>query len=187
MMFDENISDEHIVSKIIKGDVNSFKYLVDRYQKYIFNIGMRFFKNKDDATDFVQDIFLRAYGELRSFKGKSFRFWIVKIAYNYGINQIKAKKTCGNDSLGDAQSREPAPEASYIKDETVKLIESVLSELPEHYRICLDMYFYYGFTYKEICGITEFPVNTIKSNVLRAKEILRDKLRGSIAEDYYEM
>ena len=76
---------------------------------------------------------------------------------------------------------------SHIKDETISLLRNAMNKLPEQYRICVDLYFYMGMKYAEIEGITGYPVNTIKSNVLRAKQILRDRLRGSIAEDYHEM
>ncbi len=57
-----------------------------------------------------------------------------------------------------------------------------LGELPERYRICVDMFFFYDRSYLEIEAITGFPVNTIKSHVFRAKKILREKLEG-IAPD----
>jgi len=53
-----------------------------------------------------------------------------------------------------------------------------LKELPERYRICIDMFFFYDLTYQEIEVITGFPVNTIKSHVFRAKKLLKEKLEG---------
>lgn len=186
MIFEQS-TDEQIVKRVLKGDVDVFKLIVNRYKDYIFSIGMRFFKNEYDSGDFAQEIFLKAFNELSSFKGKApFRFWLVKIAYNYGINRVKAKKI-DDVFFEDAQSAEPGPEKAHIKNETIRVLREAIAGLPEKYRTCMDMYFYLGLSYNKINEITGFPVNTIKSNVLRAKNILRDKLRGSIAEDYHEM
>ncbi len=180
-------SDEHIVRKVSNGDTENFRLIVSRYQAYIYSIGMRFFKNEDDSSDFVQDVFLKAFNELKSYKGKgSFRAWLVRIAYNYGINKIKAQRI-DNVIFEDSPSNEPAPEQTHAKGETINVLRRAIDALPEQYRICLDLYFFMGLKYSDIERITGYPVNTIKSNVLRAKQILRDKLRGTIAEDYHEM
>ncbi len=186
-MQSENSTDEQVLRDVIRGDAEKFKIIVERYQAYIFSIGMRFFRNEDDSYDFVQDVFLKAFNELGTFKGKAFfRSWLVRIAYNYGINRIKEKRIREED-INERASEESTPEKDHLKYETVVLLRKAIDDLPEKYRICVDLYFFMGFKYNEIESITGYPVNTIKSNVLRAKQILRDKLRGSIAEDYNEM
>ena len=78
-MQNEIFSDERIVSQVFDGDIETFRVIIERYQSYIYSIGMRFFKNDDDSNDFVQDVFIKAYNELGSFKGKAqFRSWLVK-------------------------------------------------------------------------------------------------------------
>jgi len=67
------------------------------------------------------------------------------------------------------------------------MLMRAVGALPERYRICVELYFFMGLTYGEIGRITGYPVNTIKSNVLRAKTMLRDELKGTIAEDYNEL
>ena len=62
-----------------------------------------------------------------------------------------------------------------------------MSALPEKYRVCIDLYFFYGLPYAEISAMTGFPVNTIKSHVSRAKRMLRDSLRETMAEGNDEM
>ena len=186
-MQNEIFSDERIIRQILDGNVEKFRVIIERYQAHIYSIGMRFFKNNDDANDFVQDVFIKVYNELGTFKGKAqFRSWLIKIAYNFGINKINARKI-DNVVFEESVSGWPTPEQDHIKDETINLLRNAVNTLPEQYRICVDLYFYMGMKYSEIEGVTGYPVNTIKSNVLRAKHILRDRLRGSIAEDYHEM
>ena len=186
-MFDKRLPDEQIVGKVLNGDTESFREIVNAYQSHIFNIGMRFFKNRDDALDFVQDVFFKAYNEIESYKRKApFRAWLFKIAYNMGINRIKERKV-ENVQIEDSISGNLNTEKDFIRDEAMNALFKAVNSLPEQYRICIDLYFFLGLKYADIKSITGYPVNTIKSNVLRAKNILRDKLRGNIAEDYNEM
>ena len=187
------LPDEEVVSQIKQGRTGLYAVLVKRYQDRIYSIGMRFFHNEDDSSDFVQEVFIKAYRGLGSFKGRGllgeskFSSWLLKIAYNHGINALNRGKRY--ESL--SESCEPVSgedvERQQIKRETGRALEEALKELPEKYAICLDLYFFYGVSYPEISEVTGFPVNTIKSHVFRAKGLLRKRLRGTIAEDYHEV
>jgi RNA polymerase sigma-70 factor (ECF subfamily) len=132
-------------------------------------------------------VFLKAYNEIQSYKRKApFRAWLIRIAYNMGINMIKVKKI-EKVILEDSVYGNKNTEKDYLMDETANALFTAINTLPDQYRICIDLYFFMGFKYIDIENITGYPINTIKSNVLRAKQILRDKLRGSVAEDYHEM
>ena len=74
-----------------------------------------------------------------------------------------------------------SPEEIEIRKITQDAIRTAISELPEKYAVCIEMYFFYDIPYKEISEITEFPENTIKSHIFRAKKILKARL-----EEYYE-
>ena len=184
----DNILDEEIIRRVIHGEIELFKEIVARYQNRIFSIGMRFFKNKDDSSDFVQDVFIKAYSNLKFYKGRSlFKFWLIKIAYNHGINKINEKKVEGEFSEVLMESNDETPDREYMKDEIKEFLMKAMSKLPEKYQICLDFYFFWGISYNQISHITDIPINTIKSNVLRAKTILRDILKGTIAEEYHDL
>jgi RNA polymerase sigma-70 factor (ECF subfamily) len=186
-MNNEVKTDEQIVKQVLVGGIESFKIIVERYQKKIFGIGMRFFKNRDDSYDFVQEVFIRAYENLKSYAGRApFRFWLTKIAYNHGINRVGAKRT-EPEVPEEISAGDSTPETGHLRDEVRELLMEAINQLPDRYRICVDLYFFMGLTYNEISEITGYPVNTIKSNVLRAKTMLRDELKGTIAEDYHEL
>jgi len=184
----EDWSDEQIVQSILQGETERFRIIVRRYQEKIFNIGMRFFRNEFDSNDFVQDVFIRAYGNLGSYREKApFRYWLTRIAYNRGIDVAGAVKP-ERDIAGEGpETHDPSPEKLHVRGEVRDMLMSAVDKLPEKYRICLDFYFFLGLSYSEIFEITGIPINTVKSNVLRAKKILRNSLRGTIAEDYNEM
>ncbi|OHD66767.1 MAG: hypothetical protein A2176_11100 [Spirochaetes bacterium RBG_13_51_14] len=186
-MDNEHKTDEQIVKQVLFGGIESFRIIVERYQKRIFGIGMRFFNNRDDSYDFTQEVFIRAFESLKSYAGRApFRFWLTKIAYNHGINRLSAKRT-ESDVPEEIPSGESTPEARHLRGEIRKILLNAVNELPERYRICVDLYFFMELTHGEISEITGYPVNTIKSNVLRAKIILRNELKGTIAEEYDEL
>ncbi|MEL3908643.1 MAG: sigma-70 family RNA polymerase sigma factor [Treponemataceae bacterium] len=171
--------DDFIVCKIVlNGNTEAFRILIEKYQARIFNLGFSFFKNADDANDFVQDVMIKAFLKLHTFKGKSkFSTWLMSIAYNTAINSSKKKRDYTSFIENyDCASMAKTPEQQYLEKEMVKAVKEAVSFLPEKYRICVDLYFFYGMPYADIEKITKFPVNTIKSNVFRAKKILKEKL-----------
>ena len=186
-MDNEHKTDEQIVKQVLFGGIESFRIIVERYQKRIFGIGMRFLSNRDDSYDFTQEVFIRAFESLKSYAGRApFRFWLTKIAYNHGINRIGAKRTAP-EVPEEIPAGDTTPETGHLRGEIPELVTEAITGLPARYRICVDLYFFMGLTYNEISEITGYPVNTIKSNVLRAKTMLRDELKGTIAEDYHEL
>ena len=70
------------------------------------------------------------------------------------------------------------PEMKLLKDLARKTVLEAILELPERFRVCIDLFFFYDRSYQEIEAITGYPVNTVKSHVFRAKKILRNKLDG---------
>ncbi|HPF07186.1 MAG TPA: sigma-70 family RNA polymerase sigma factor [Spirochaetota bacterium] len=185
----DGLSDEQAVRKVQKGRSEYFSLIVERYSSRIFSIGMRFFYNSDDSADFTQEVFLKAFDKIEAYREIApFRFWLVKLAYNLAINMKKGR---GEEHL-QVEINEPvysgeSPEEVHVKNELKDLLLQEINRLPERYRICLDLYFFFGLKYSEISEITGYPVNTIKSDVFRAKNILRDKLKGTLAEECYEM
>jgi len=188
-MPEKKFSDEYIVRQVQKGNFESYRLIIERYQDKIFSIGMRFFYDRDDSADFAQEVFLKAFKKINSFREIAlFKYWLVKLAYNHAINMKKSMHDNGAEfNCEEIPSVYKLPEKNHIYGEIKKILSDEINKLPERYRICIDLYFFLGLKYNEISEITGYPVNTIKSDVLRAKNILRQKLKGTIAEDYHEM
>lgn len=171
--------DDELVTRVLDGDREAFSALVRRYQARILRLGWGFFRDRDAAEDFAQDVFLKAYGGLAGFRrASSFSTWLTRIAYNAGIN---AKRRFGRYETMDsepADMRLLSPEDACILSESVDELKAAMAKLPEKYALCLDLYFREGMKYEEIGDVTGFPVNTIKSHVFRAKRDLRVALSG---------
>lgn len=178
------LTDEILVNQIVAGERDLYRILIERHQQNVFSLGLGFFKNTEDASDFTQEVFLKAYMGLSGFQGRSrFSTWLYRIAYNTGINSLKRR----HEFISLASEYEeqpdsfdpPAPdnvEAEILRKYAMEAVREAMKELPERYRICLELYFFYDRTYDEIEVITSFPLNTIKSHIFRAKQLLRERL-----------
>ena len=172
-----------LVEQILSGNKELFRLLIKRYQQKVHAMGLSFFHNREDAADFTQDVFLRSFRGLASFKGRSrFSTWLYRIAYNTAVNSIKRRKEY--NSLSEEPITEDGPEQQMLQHASAHIIRMAVDALPEKYRICIDLYFFYDCSIKEIEVITGIPENTIKSHVFRAKKLLREKLEK---EQEYEM
>jgi RNA polymerase sigma-70 factor (ECF subfamily) len=170
--------DELLVEQALAGDSSAFEEIVRLYKRRITALGMGFFKNLSDTEDFVQEVFIKLYTRLSSFRGEArFSTWCTRIAYNIAFNSIHRRKEY--ESIAEEQLlRAPGrgPEEEQMRRITAEAVREVVRELPPVYAICLDLYFFHDMPYKEISIITDLPVNTIKSHIFRAKKLLRDKL-----------
>ncbi|MCH5291702.1 MAG: sigma-70 family RNA polymerase sigma factor [Treponema sp.] len=173
--------DLQLVREVLAGKHSVFAMLVARCQKRISALGMSFFHNASDTEDFVQDVFLKAFTKLGSFRGESsFETWLTRIAYTTAVNAKNRRHEYEHISDEDLlPSKGDNPENAEIRRITQEAVREAVAQLPERYALCLDLYFFYDTPYDEIAIITGLPMNTIKSHIFRAKKILRDKL-----EDY---
>jgi RNA polymerase sigma-70 factor (ECF subfamily) len=176
----DDFNDQLVVSQIISGQKDLFRLLVRRHERSVYGMGMSFFHNKDDASDFTQEVFLKAYRNLSRFEGRSrFSTWLYKIAYNTAINEVNRRKeyySLAEEDIGRLVNSGETPERITLRNAAKEAVREALKDLPERFRICVDLFFFYDRSYQEIEAITGIPVNTIKSHVFRSKILLKDKL-----------
>ncbi|MDR2730721.1 MAG: sigma-70 family RNA polymerase sigma factor [Treponema sp.] len=170
-----------IVNQVISGQKDMFRLLVLRYERAVYGMGIGFFRNPEDTSDFTQEVFLKVFRNLSCFEGRSrFSTWLYKIAYNTAVNGVNRRKEYR--SLVEEEKEKlvspvnDTPERIFIRNVTCEAIRTAVKELPERFRICVDLFFFYDRSYQEIELITGIPVNTVKSHVFRAKKLLREKL-----------
>ncbi|MBN2440262.1 MAG: sigma-70 family RNA polymerase sigma factor [Spirochaetales bacterium] len=182
----ERQDDNILVQRIIKGETDTYRTIVEKYQKTIFYLGLKFFHNHADAEDFAQEVFLKAFENLKSFGGKvPFKGWLYKLAFNLAVNQyhldkkrfllsgeLKGPGTEENLLIDQSESIENR----IIRNETRDEINKICKELPGVYNVVVKMHFFDGFKLKEIKEILDVPLNTVKSYISRAKNLIKKKL-----------
>lgn len=184
--------DEHLlIEKILNGDKEAFRVIIQKYKRLVFHIIFRMVSNKTEREDLGQEIFIKIYDNLRKFKGNSsLTTWISAIAHNTCKNYLKKKKTGLYEDIlpkveTDDENQSPAESIAAKErelDETisVKEIYDILNReiflLPVLYREILSLYYLEQLSYKEISAIVKLPEGTIKNYMFRARAILKQKL-----------
>lgn len=171
--------DKALIKKTLKGDSQAFAELMSFYYNRVQALGRQFFYSDADSEDFIQEVFLKVFKNLSSFRGESsFATWLTRIAFTTAINTKKRVKDFQSipDDM-DLPSSIKSPEEQQILSITQQAVNEAIKELPEKYAICLTLYFFHDLSHEEISSVTGFPINTIKSHIFRAKKILRQKLQ----------
>jgi RNA polymerase sigma-70 factor, ECF subfamily len=175
------LNDEQIAIEVQKGDVESFRVLVERFEPKLTRYARRFLFAPDEAKDLLQEIFIKVYVNIRSFDAdRRFSPWIYRIAHNEFVNALKKKKKERNNlSLFYVDVLFPHPIAKETADdpanhrETAELLEGSLDALDEKYRAPLVLYYLEDMDYKEIAEVLRIPISTVGVRLQRGKAMLK--------------
>ena len=173
------LRDYEVCKAVLNGNTQAFAILAAQYQKRVYMLGLSFFDNTDDCEDFVLDVMLKAYSALGTFRAEApFATWLMRIAYNTALNSVKKRNRYSSLADGtEIEYRGDNPEEKHLNECIVLSVREAVNSLPDNYRICIDLYFFYDMSYTDIAAVTELPLNTIKSHIFRAKKILREYLK----------
>ena len=174
--------DTQLVKASQQGDQDAFASLVQRHQRRVFNLVLRMLQDSEEASEITQEAFLAAWMGLPSFRGEArFATWLYRIAYNCTLKQIDRHKR--------ERSLRATMEAEQILDEVNKETEDILElrarqtivreqleKLPTQYRIVLILRHFQEMTYEEMADILTLPIGTIKTNLFRARHLLKERL-----------
>ncbi len=185
--------DEAILIRNAKnGDIDAFNSLVLIYQEQVFNLAYRMLNDEMAAQDAAQNTFINAFQHLKSYRGGSFRAWVLRIAANNSYDELRRKKRKPSQPLiaVDAESGEEMddpiwladnrnlPEESIIKKELEEAIQRCIDQLPNNYRAVMILVDVLGFGYQEASQIAGSPIGTIRSRLARARLRLQNCLQG---------
>ncbi len=86
-------SDSFYIDQVLKGDTKSFAYLIDKHKDMVYTVALRIIRNREDAEELAQDVFVKAFQSIDKFKKESkFSTWLYRIAYNTSISKVRKKK-----------------------------------------------------------------------------------------------
>ena len=172
--------DDEIIKKCLSGEIEAFRYLVEKYQIRIINTCLKYTKNIIDAEDVAQEVFLRAYDNLNNFKFDSkFYSWLYRIAVNTSLNYInskekrKEKETISDEScLNNSSTSSDNPNDYYQMMELIDKVEPLFDNLPDDLKKLLELYEIYDYSYEEISKKLSVPIGTVRSRLHRARSML---------------
>jgi len=176
------LSDHELIEQVVNGSLESYDQLMTRYQRLVFKIAYGFGRNKQNSMDITQNVFLKAYENLTSFKGKgSFKAWIAKIAYHEGINWAKKnhpyEKSATFDEVLMNQSDGITQEDEVLaKEHKAQLLQSLFS-LNTRYRLAVVLRYFNEMPIREISGVLKCSEGVVKSMLHRSLLQLKENLK----------
>lgn len=174
------LEEAQLIAQAQSGDQLAFAELVERYQVAVYNLCARMLGQSQDAEDAAQEVFLRIYRQLGSYKSAHrFSTWVLSIASHYCIDQLRKRRfsLVPLDSIVPwARSRQAAPDEVAIEGERRTDIQHLLEALPEKYRVAVVLRYWYDLSYAEIGQVLELPENTVKTRLHRARQMLAGAL-----------
>jgi RNA polymerase sigma-70 factor, ECF subfamily len=172
------VEDRDLIAKARKGDVEGYNLLVSRWEKRVFNYLLRLTRNREDAMDLSQDVFLKAYQNLPKLDdpGK-FSSWLFRIAHNEAYSLLRKKKP------EDELMHDPMVAGGrdrLLPMELSLTVESALKRLSDDQREAVLLKVYQGFKFEEMAEILDCPVSTVKSRLYTALDLLKTTLAPSM-------
>ena len=178
-----DLDERRLVEACLGGQAGAFDLIVERHRRSVYLLCYRFVSNHEDASDLSQDVFLRAYRGLRSFRGQSsLATWLYRIGVNVCLNRVSAKKL-QSESIEDRQfvdeGAESAPER-LLKNERGARVRAAIAQLPRKQRATLVLRMYHEMSHQEIADVLGSSVGAVKANFFHAlgnlKKLLGDEV-----------
>lgn len=174
----ELYSDTYYIERIQAGDTAGFACLLDRYSRPVYSLALKIVRNKEDAEELTQDVFMKVFHKLGSFKGdSSFSTWIYRIAYNTAISETRKKRpeypAVEESMIASISEEEVADALGYIStDEQVGRLEAALELLAPDERAMILFFYMENKGIEEIASITGLSVANVKVKLHRIRKKL---------------
>ena len=182
------VPDDVLVRRVQAGNTEAFEELVRRYERKVYNITYRLMGNEQDASEALQDAFMRAYRFIGKFQFKSSFFtWLYRIATNVSLSKLRKREKIDTVSIdqpvneaGDLPFEIPdlkyGPEKLMKQRELRAAIQKSVEELPEDYRSVVVLRDLEGLSNEEVSKVLKLSVAAVKSRLHRGRLVLREKL-----------
>lgn len=179
---EENI--KPLLEGCLRHDRQSQKHLYQQYYGYGMSISLRYASNRDEASEILNDAFMKIFGNLGKFDlTKPFKPWLRKILVNTAINHFHKKQREFHADEMTTASKESDTE-KILSGISYHEIIGLLQKLPPSYRTVFNLYVIEGYTHEEIAGMLNIAIGTSKSNLFKAKEQLKVILSDYLEVDY---
>lgn len=186
-MLSEN--EQILIKKIIEGDEVCFEKIVNEHKNKIYNFSLNMLYNKEDAQEAALEVFYRFYKDIKRFNGRcKISTYLYQIAKNLCKDILKKKKikTLSLENIDAILSDTFSPEKIYLEKEKRKEAISCLSGLDDTYREVLILRELENFSYKEISEILKQNLNTVKTNIKRARQMILSRSASAEGSDENE-
>jgi RNA polymerase sigma-70 factor (ECF subfamily) len=180
------VSDDALVQAVIDGDQHAFETIFERYRRPITKVVGRFFRERSDIEEFVQQCFTKAYFSLKNFRGgdSSFQAWMTRIAVNVCYDEFRRKQR-KSENLFAEMSDEENNYIETIADGKIigtdssmiaaQLVDKVLSALDEEDRLAMTLVYSEDYTLDEAASVIGITTSSLKSRLFRCRNHIRKR------------
>jgi RNA polymerase sigma-70 factor, ECF subfamily len=193
----EELTDEELVHRILKGETFLFEIIMRRYNQRLFRITNGILKNGTEAEDVIQDAYVRAYEHLNQFAGDAkFSTWLTKIAIYEAFRRSKRSKrltsienfTKAEKIMNIFKGESDNPEKDFLRRRIVEMLESAINSLPAKYCVAVMLRDVEGLSTEETAECLGISEEAVKTRLHRGRSILRKELgdrAGITVKDLY--
>lgn len=173
------MNESRLVRQAQSGDPNAYGDLVRAHQTAVLGVCWRILGNVHDAEDAAQEAFIRAYTRLHTFDAaRPFGPWIRRVAANVCLNRVAVQAAPLVELNAETEGAwvAPSPEWETEQAEQAEAVRAAFLSLPPTYRVVVELRHFQDMSYADMASLLGLPVNTIKSHVFRARQLLATRL-----------
>lgn len=171
--------EEKLVQRAKDGDTAAFEQLIEIYSPALFGIVMRMAQDEQQAELVLQETFWRTWRALGRYQSnRPFLPYLASIAANYLRDMWRKDKRLldWNDDLVQAKQISDQPEVLLEQKQAIQDLEEIVAHLPDNYRMVIALRYDAEFSYEQIAETLSIPVNTVRTYIRRAKQVIREKM-----------
>ena len=167
---------EELIKRCVEGDRSAQEYLYRKYSSKLYGICLKYSRNKTEAEDNLHDSFMIIYDKIGQFSARgSFEGWLKRITVNTILQKYRKENYM---SQLPEQFRDATDETQPHLEVSLSTLLQYIQELPHKYRLTFNLYVLDGYSHKEISEQLGTSTGTSKSNLARARMILREKIKN---------
>ncbi len=165
---------DQLIKKCKKKNVKAQEQLYKLYSSKLFSICLKYANDYSSAEDTLQDAFITIFDKINQYKNQgSFEGWVKRITINTALQKFRKQK------VFDIINEEQIEEVDVVIDEediSLDYLLKIIQQLPDRYRLVFNLYVLDGYSHKEVAEMLEISIGTSKSNLARARNILKQKI-----------
>jgi RNA polymerase sigma-70 factor (ECF subfamily) len=185
-----NLNEMELISRCQKGDQEALKAIFDQYHKKVYRIAYGVVREREEAFDIVQEVFIKLYRSIRNFKGKSkFYTYLYRMTMNTAIDYTRKRGRSLFSSLEEMEGFEPSdgvekrPDSIFLHKELEGRVKVALEKLPADQRMALIFREVEGLSYQEMAEAMGCSIGTVMSRLHYARKRVQEFLRTNEEEE----
>lgn len=175
------MTETQLIAACKKGNRKAQRILYERYAAKMFGVCRRYIYNEADVEDTLLNAFYKVFANIHTFEDKgSFEGWIRRIVVNESLMFLRKKKRMSTLYIEMSDKEIEVPTAAKAQEDLQEAdILKLLDELPDGYRTVFNLYVIEGYKHREIADMLNISINTSKSQLIKARKMLRDLLQAN--------